>query len=185
MAVMEKRTIYISQPVLGDEVAIIYAGSQNLLKDVPVNKVKAFEEAFAKIHGVKHAFAVTSCTTGLHLALAALNIGPGDDVLIPAFTWVSTANAVLYVGANPVFVDVDPKTNNIDIEDLKRKATPNTKAVIPVHLFGLCADIDAIKEALPEAKTVEDAAGAAGAQYKGKYAGNFVFELVDLFTVNY
>jgi perosamine synthetase len=172
MAVMEKRTIYISQPVLGDEE---WEACREPLHSGWVTqgpKVKAFEEEFAKIHGVKHAFAVTSCTTGLHLALAALNIGPGDDVLIPAFTWVSTANAVLYVGANPVFVDVDPKTNNIDIEDLKRKATPNTKAVIPVHLFGLCADIDAIKEALPEAKIVEDAACAAGAQYKGKYAGN-------------
>ena len=105
MAVMEKRTIYISQPVLGDEE---WEACREPLHSGWVTqgpKVKAFEEAFAKIHGVKHAFAVTSCTTGLHLALAALNIGPGDDVLIPAFTWVSTANAVLYVGANPVFVD--------------------------------------------------------------------------------
>ncbi len=169
---MEKRNIYISQPVLGEEEW--QACREPLFSGWVTQgpKVKAFEQRFAQIHGVKHAFAVTSCTTGLHLALEALGIGPGDDVLVPAFTWVATANAVLYVGANPILVDIEIPSFNISIEDFKRKLTPKTKAVIPVHLFGLCADIDAIKKIAPEIKIVEDAACAAGAKYNGKYAGN-------------
>lgn len=135
-------------------------------------QVAAFEKAFAQRHGVKHALAVTSCTTGLHLALAALGIGPGDEVIVPAFTWVSTANVVLYCGATPVFADVDPTTNNICTRDLARRVTPRTKAVIPVHLFGLCADMDAIRAVVPpHVHLVEDCACAAGASYKGRAAG--------------
>ncbi len=169
---MEKRNIYISQPVLGEEEW--QACKEPLFSGWVTQgpKVKAFEQRFAQIHGVKHAFAVTSCTTGLHLALEALGIGAGDDVLVPAFTWVATANAVLYVGANPILVDIEIPSFNISIEDFKRKLTPKTKAVIPVHLFGLCADIDAIKKIAPGIKIVEDAACAAGSMYNGKYAGN-------------
>lgn len=135
-------------------------------------KVAAFEEAFARRHQVPHAFAVSSATTGLHLALASLGIGPGDDVVVPAFTWVATANAALYCGATPVFVDVDPVTFNIDVADLKRRLTPRTKAVVPVHLFGLCADMDAVRAVVPESVyIVEDAACAAGSAYKGRPAG--------------
>jgi dTDP-4-amino-4,6-dideoxygalactose transaminase len=114
---------------------------------------------------------VTSCTTAIHLALAALDIKEGDEVLVPAFTWVSTANAVLYCGATPVFVDVDPVTFNIDPNDIANKRTERTKAIIPVHLFGLCADMDAIKAVAPNLYIVEDGACAAGAAYKGTPAG--------------
>lgn len=135
-------------------------------------KVKAFEEAFAKHHGVKHALAVTSCTTGLHLALVTMGIGPGDEVIVPAFTWVATANVVLYCGGTPVFCDVDPRTYNMDIDSLRSKITEKTKAIIPVHLFGLCADMAAIRSVIPShVKILEDAACAAGAMYKGKFAG--------------
>ncbi len=135
-------------------------------------KVAQFEKEFAAIHGVEHALAVTSCTTGLHLALAALGVGPGDEVIVPSFTWIATANVVLYCGATPVFVDVDTETFNIKIDDIKSKITPRTKAIIPVHLFGLCADIDAIRAIVPaHVKIVEDGACAAGATYKGRYAG--------------
>lgn len=135
-------------------------------------KVAAFEKAFAARHQVPHALAVTSCTTGLHLALAGLGIGPGDEVIVPAFTWVATANVVLHCGATPVFADVDPATCNIDVADVARRVTPRTKAVIAVHLFGLCADIDALRVALPASvKIIEDAACAAGASYKGRPAG--------------
>lgn len=135
-------------------------------------KVKAFEEAFARRHQVSHALATTSCTTALHLALAALGIGPGDEVIVPAFTWVATANAVLYCGATPVFVDVEPHTYNIDPELAAAAVTPRTKAAIPVHLFGLCADMDALRAGLPKhVALVEDAACAAGAAYKGRPAG--------------
>lgn len=136
-------------------------------------KVAEFERSFAKIHQVNHALATTSCTTGLHLILAAMGIGPGDEVIVPAFTWVATANVVLYCGATPVFADVDPKTNNIDPQDLAKRITAKTKAVIPVHLFGLCADMDAIKKVIPTGvKIIEDAACASGAIYNGQYAGS-------------
>lgn len=135
-------------------------------------KVAQFQEAFAKRHVVERALATTSCTTGLHLALAALGVGPGDEVIVPAFTWVATANVVLYCGAEPVFADVDTKTFNIEVNSVKEKLTERTKAVIPVHLFGLCADIEGLKEALPQdVYILEDAACAAGAEYQGQPAG--------------
>ncbi len=169
---LKKRNIYISQPSMGQEEweALREPIFSGWVTQGP--KVKEFEKLFAKRHQVKHAFAVTSCTTGLHLALAALDIQAGDEVIVPAFTWVSTANVVLYCGATPVFVDIDPKTFNIDPAKVKEKVNEKTKAIIPVHLFGLCADIDAIKEAAPGIAIVEDAACAAGASYKGKPAGS-------------
>src|SRR3974390_983533 len=98
--------------------------------------------------------------------LAAIGIGPGDEVIVPSFTWVATANAVLYCGATPVLCDVDPHTNNIDPESLRSKLTELTRAVIPVHLFGLCVNINALRAILPEdVKIVEDAACAAGAVF--------------------
>ncbi len=134
-------------------------------------KVRAFEEGFSKIHNVHTSVAVTSATTALHLALVALGIKEGDEVIVPAFTWVSTANVVLYCGAKPVFCDIDTKTFNIDPEKLSALVNENTKAIIPVHLFGLCADMDAIKKVAPGIPLVEDGACAAGAAYKGIYAG--------------
>lgn len=135
-------------------------------------KVAAFERAFAERHNVKHALATTSCTTALHLALAALGVGPGDEVIVPSFTWIATANAVLYCGATPILCDVDPRTYNIDAASAAAKLGPRTKAVIAVHLFGLCADMRALRAALPrEIGIVEDAACAAGGAYQGVPAG--------------
>lgn len=134
-------------------------------------KVLQFEQAFAKRHHVKHALAATSCTTALHLILAAMDIGPGDEVIVPAFTWIATANVVLYCGATPVLVDVDRVSYNLDPAQLASKITPNTKAIIVVHLFGMCADIDAIKKAAPGIPILEDAACAAGSAYHGRPAG--------------
>lgn len=134
-------------------------------------KVGEFEKLFAKRHNVKHALAVSNCTTALHLALVVLGIKQGDEVIVPAFTWVSTANAVEYCGATPVFCDVNIETFNIDIEQLKKKITSKTKAIIPVHLFGLCSDMDNVKAAAPGIPIVEDGACAAGSGYKGKPAG--------------
>lgn len=168
----ERRQIQIATPSLGEEEwqALREPIQSGWLTQGP--KVAAFEKAFAARHGVKHALAVTSATTGLHLALAALDIGPGDEVIVPAFTWVATANVVVYCGATPVFADVDRVTFNLDPKDLARRVTKKTKAVIPVHLFGLCADIDAVRAALrPDIKIVEDAACAAGAAWKGRSAG--------------
>lgn len=134
-------------------------------------EVAAFEKRFAEIHKVKHAIAVSNCTTALHLALVAAGVGPGDEVLVPAFTWVSTANAAVYCGAIPIFVDIDINTFNIDPAQIKSKLSSKTKAIIPVHLFGLCADMDAIKSQLSGIKIIEDGACAAGAKYKGTPAG--------------
>lgn len=168
----ERRQIQIATPSLGEEEwqALREPIESGWLTQGP--KVATFEKAFAGRHGVKHAIAVTSATTGLHLALAALDIGPGDEVIVPAFTWVATANVVVYCGATPIFADVNRVTFNIDPKDLARRVTPRTKAVIPVHLFGLCADIDAIRTVLrPDIKIIEDAACAAGAAWQGKSAG--------------
>lgn len=135
-------------------------------------RVSEFETAFARRHQVSYAIATTSCTTGLHLALATLGIGPGDEVIVPAFTWVATANVVLYCGASPVLVDIDPKTFNIDPQQVQQKLTERTKAILPVHLFGLCADMDALRSVLPpHVQMIEDAACAVGAVYKGRSAG--------------
>lgn len=135
-------------------------------------KVAAFEKAFAERHGVDYALATTSCTTALHLALTALGIGPGDEVIVPSFTWVATANAVLYCGGKPVLCDVDSRSNNIEPRSVAEKITARTRAVIPVHMFGLCADMDALRAVVPAGvKIVEDAACAAGAAYRGVHAG--------------
>lgn len=169
---MERRSIAISLPSTGDEEW--EATREPLLSGWLTQgpKVAAFERAFASRHGVAHALATTSCTTGLHLILAAMGVGPGDEVIVPAFTWVATANVVVYCGATPVFADVDRHTNNMDPADVARRLTPRTKAVIAVHLFGLCADMDALRAVVPShVPIIEDAACAAGASYKGRPAG--------------
>jgi dTDP-4-amino-4,6-dideoxygalactose transaminase len=136
-------------------------------------KVAEFERAFAERHGVPHALATTSCTTALHLALIAIGVGAGDEVIVPAFTWVASANAVRYVGATPVFVDVDPATYNVDPARVAAAAGDRTRAVMAVHLFGLCADIEAIRAAVPRGVAlIEDAACAAGAGYARQPAGS-------------
>lgn len=168
----DKRNIAIALPVTGEEewLAVKDPIESGWLTQGP--KVAAFEKQFAAMHHAEHALAVTSCTTGLHLALAAMGIGAGDEVIVPAFTWIATANVVLYCGATPVFVDVSRETFNMDPALIAEKITDRTKAIIPVHLFGLCADMDAIKAVLPpHVKIVEDAACAAGATYKGQFAG--------------
>ena len=168
---MEKRNIPISLPVTGEEEwqAIKEPITTGWLTSGP--KVRAFEQTFAERHNVKHAIAVTSATTALHLALVALDIKPGDEVIVPAFTWVSTANVVLYQGAEVVFCDIDPNTFNLDPKKLREKITPKTKAIMVVHLFGLCAPMDEIKSIAGNIPLVEDGACAAGAAYKGTPAG--------------
>ena len=135
-------------------------------------KVAEFERKFAKQHDVRHAIATTSCTTALHLALRALDIGPGDEVILPSFTWIATANAVAYCGAKPVFVDVCANTYNIDPVQVELAVTESTRAIIAVHMFGLTADIDELRRVAPDLPVIEDAACAAGATYKGCQAGS-------------
>ena len=165
------RKVQISLPCTGDEEwqAVREPLTTGWLTQGP--KVAAFERAFAERHRVKHALAATSCTSALHLILAAMGIGPGDEVIVPAFTWVATANVVLYCGAKPVLADVRRDTFNLDPEDLARKLTPKTRAIIAVHLFGLCADVDAIRAVAGGVPVIEDAACAAGADSAGRPAG--------------
>lgn len=136
-------------------------------------EMEAFENEVAAMTGAKHALAVSSGTDALLLALMALNIQPGDEVLCPAFTFFATAGAVSRLGAVPVFTDICPVCFNMDVNDARKKITPKTRAIIPVHLFGQCADMDAILALAQEhgLKIIEDTAQSIGATYKGRQAG--------------
>ncbi|RPI15685.1 MAG: DegT/DnrJ/EryC1/StrS family aminotransferase [Ignavibacteriae bacterium] len=137
--------------------------------------VSKFEELWNSFTGAKHSVAVTSCTTALHLSLAAMDIKAGDEVIIPSLTWVATANAVESLGAKPVFCDIEFQTFNICTDKIEKLITKNTKAIIPVHLFGLSADMDKIMEIAKAHKlsVVEDAACGFASKYKGRHVGNF------------
>jgi perosamine synthetase len=136
-------------------------------------KVREFEEAWSAFAGVKHSIAVTSCTTGLHLSLAAMGFGPGDEAIVPAFTWIATANVVEHLGGKVVFCDIDLNTFNLDVEQLETKIGPKTKAILPVHLFGLAADMDPINGLAKKHGlwVVEDAACGFGSRYHGQHVG--------------
>jgi len=135
-------------------------------------RVTLFEDMVKEHIGVKYAIACSSCTTALHLALLSCGVGPGDEVLVADYTYPATGHAVMYCGAKPIFVDIDPKTYNIDPDYLNGMITDKTKAIIPVHTFGQCADIDKIRSMLPkDIFIIEDSACAVGSKYKNKYAG--------------
>jgi dTDP-4-amino-4,6-dideoxygalactose transaminase len=162
--------INVMKPWLGDEeiAAVAEAISSGWVAQGP--RVAAFEEKFAAQVGAEHAIAVSSCTTALHLALIAAGVGSGDDVVVPSFSFIATTNAPVYVGANPVFADVDPATGNLTPETLEPVLTARTKAVILVHQGGIPADARAIR-ALCDPRgivVVEDAACAIGSRYRGR-----------------
>lgn len=135
--------------------------------------VREFEEKWSAFTGAKHAVAVTSCTTALHLSLAALGFGPGDEAIVPAFTWIATANVVEHLGGKVIFCDIDLNTFNLDVNELAKKITPRTKAVLPVHLFGLAADMDPLNQLAKHHGlwVVEDAACGFGSRYRGQHVG--------------
>lgn len=135
--------------------------------------VQSFEQQFAAFAGVDAAVACTSCTTALHLAYAALGIGPGDEVIVPSFTWVSTASAAIYCGATPILVDVELKTFNVDPAAVEAAVTPRTRAIVPVHLFGLPAKMDPIMAIAKRhgLAVVEDGACALGSRWRGQHVG--------------
>lgn len=138
-------------------------------------KVKEFQERFSDFIGVKHSLAVNSCTAGLHLLLVAAGIGKGDEVITTSMTFVSTVNVIDEVGAKPVLADIDPKTFNIDVDDIKNKITENTKAIMPVHMAGQACNMNEIMEIAEEHDlyVFEDAAHAVWSKYDDKMIGSF------------
>lgn len=137
--------------------------------------VAEFEAKFRAFSGAAQAVAASSCTTAMHIAVAALGLKPGDEVIVPAFTWVATPNVVEYMGARPVFCDVDLATFNLDIDHAATLVTPRTVGILPVHLFGLCADMERVLDLARRHGlwVVEDAACGFNAWYKGRHAGLF------------
>lgn len=171
---MTMRRLPITRPYIGEEEleAIQIPLRSGWLVQGPM--VAEFERKFESFTGVGHALATSSCTTALHLAVAALGLKPGDEVIVPAFTWVATANVVEYMGARPIFCDVDLETFNIDVSQIESKITPRTVGIIPVHLFGLAADMAPIKAIADEHALwlIEDAACAFGALYHERHVGS-------------
>jgi perosamine synthetase len=165
----------IVKPALGSEEADLVRESIESGWVVQGPRVAEFERAFADYTGSQYAAAATSCTTALHLAVAILGLKPGDEVIVPAFTWVSTANVVEYMGATPRFCDIDLETFNIDPARIEEVISPKTVGMIPVHLFGLCAEMAPIMEVARSHGlwVVEDAACAFGAWQGGSHAGTF------------
>jgi dTDP-4-amino-4,6-dideoxygalactose transaminase len=133
-------------------------------------QIKQFEEALAKELNVKHVIACANGTDALQIAMMALDLKPGDEVILPVFTYVATAEVIALLGLTPVMVDVDPDTFCIDVNLIEAKITPRTKAIVPVHLFGQCADMDAIMQIAKKYNlfVIEDTAQAIGAVYRGK-----------------
>ncbi|MFX1400799.1 MAG: DegT/DnrJ/EryC1/StrS family aminotransferase [Promethearchaeota archaeon] len=136
--------------------------------------VKTFEKEFANYIGVKHAIGVNTGTAALHIAIAALNIGPGDEVIVPPFTFIATASSILHNNAIPIFADIDGKTYTLDPKSVKEKVNSKTKAIIPVHLAGISANMDSLTEIAKENNIfiIEDAAQSIGTKYNGKKVGS-------------
>ncbi|MHB1190658.1 MAG: DegT/DnrJ/EryC1/StrS family aminotransferase [Armatimonadota bacterium] len=137
-------------------------------------QVQAFQKEFAEMCGVKHAFAVSNCTTGMHVATQLFNIKPGDEVIVTPNTFIATSLVILKDGATPVYADIDPKTYNIDPKEIEKKVTDKTKAIYVVHYGGLMCDMDPIMEIARKhgLYVLEDCAHAPGAEYKGRKAGS-------------
>ena len=167
--------ISIAKPLIGEEEkkAVLEVLDSGMIAQGP--RVKAFEEAFAAMCGVKHAIATTSGTTALHVALLANGIGEGDEIITSSFTFIASANSALYTGAKPVFVDIDPTTFNINPTLIEAAVTPRTRAIMPVHLFGLSCDMDPILAVAQKYHllVIEDACQSHGARYKGRRVGSF------------
>ena len=166
--------ISIAKPLIGEEEkqAVMEVLNSGMIASGP--RTREFESQFAEYVGVKHAIATTSGTTALHLGLLALGVGPGDEVIIPSFSFIASVNSILFCNAKPVFCDVNPRTFNIDPSKIEDLITPNTKAIMPVHLYGQSADMNAISDIAEKHDlfVIGDAAQAHGAKYNGKMIGS-------------
>jgi len=166
--------IPITRPALGEEEARAPYESITSGWVTQGPKVAEFERAVASYVGARHGIATTSCTTGLHLALASIGVGPGDEVIVPSFTFIASANAVRYTGADVVFCEIDPRTFNVDPSDVEKRITKRTKAILPIDQIGLACDIDAVNDIAERhgIVVVEDAAPAIGESYRGRKVGS-------------
>ena len=166
--------IPVAEPVLGEEELsnVVEAVRSGWISSLGAF-IGEFEREFAAFCGAQHGIAVTNGTAALHLALTAVGVGAGDEVLVPSLTFVATANAVRYCGATPIFVDSDPQTWGMDAAGLEGRLTRRTKAIVPVHLYGHPCDMDPILEVARHhgLAVVEDAAEAHGAEYRGRRVG--------------
>ena len=169
-----KMNIPITRPALGEEEARAPYESIKSGWVTQGPKVAEFEKAVASYVGARHGIATTSCTTGLHLALASIGVGPGDEVIVPSFTFIASANAVRYTGADVVFCEIDPRTFNVDPSDVEQRITKRTKAILPIDQIGLACDIDAVNDIAGRhgIVVVEDAAPAIGESYRGRKVGS-------------
>jgi perosamine synthetase len=162
-------------PILTDEDRAAVAGvfDRGVLSGVGAPEMRALETEFASAVGARFCLATNSGTAALYIALAAVGVRPGDEVIVPALSFIATAQAVLHAGATPVFADVDAATYTIDVSDAARRVTSRTRAIVPVHLHGLPADMDGVTELAQRAglAVIEDAAQAHGALYKGRAVG--------------
>lgn len=167
--------INIARPMIGEEekAAVLAVLESGQLAQGTV--VADFEQAFADYCGVKHSIATSNGTTALHVALLAHEIGPGDEVITTPFTFIASANSILYVGAKPVFVDIDPISFNIDVDAIRGAITPRTRAIMPIHLFGNPSEMSRIMEIANQHGLfiIEDAAQAHGASDSGRRAGSW------------
>jgi perosamine synthetase len=169
------RRIPVAGPWITEkEVNYVADAAANDWYDNASRYVAKFEVAFAAYVGVRHAVSLPSCTSGIHLSLAALGVGPGDEVIVPECTWIATAAPISYVGAIPVFVDIDPRSWCIDVESFRHAITSQTRAVIPVDLYGDMPDWSDLLVAARahEIPVIEDAAEAIGATYRSSQAGS-------------
>ncbi|HEY8172214.1 MAG TPA: aminotransferase class I/II-fold pyridoxal phosphate-dependent enzyme, partial [Dehalococcoidia bacterium] len=169
-----REKIPVAEPIIGDlELEYVSDAVRSGWVSSLGEYITRFEDGIAGICGARHAVAVSNGTSALHLALVALGVGPGDEVIVPALTFIATANAVRYTGATPVFCDSDDETWCIDVSDIERRITSRTKAIVPVHLFGHPADVYLIT-GLARARgiaIIEDAAEALGTRYRGLPVG--------------
>jgi perosamine synthetase len=180
IAPMKKMSVPITKPALTEEEARAPYESIKSGWVTQGPKVAEFEKAVATYVGAKHGIATTSCTTGLHLALATIGVGPGDEVIVPSFTFIASANAILYTGATVVFCEIDQRTFNADPTDIEKRITKKTKAIMPVDQIGLGCDIDAINGIAKRhgVDVVEDAAPTIGGTYKGRRVGSNAHQTV-------
>ncbi len=170
-----KRIPLCGPSITAKEIAYVTDAAANAWYENATMFQERFEAAFADYVGKRYAIAVTNCTSAIHLSLAALGVGPGDEVIVPDITWIASAAPISYVGATPVFADIDPQNWCLTAKTMSRCISGRTKAVIPVDLYGNMAEMDGICElaARHGIAVIEDAAEAVGSEYRGKKAGSF------------